>query len=555
MRVACEALAKQLGYLPLALEQAGAFIATTVPRVTFAAYLRLFREATENLLARKALGSTDYPDAVIATWQTTVAKLSPNARAVLRLCAWLADTPISSAYVLDGVDHVAALAVAFGSALPRGTSRAETELQLRDSLSELARYSMILDVTEEGFRLHGLVQAVERIEAKRVGQDEDARDRALDRLEKLFPPAYNDPSAWPLCRQLIPHQQAVVGRFALNHASASLAALLSRAGVFLYGSGEASSALPLLRRALESRERVLGKEHPDALESVNDLVDCLLALGEASSALPLCRRALESSERVLGKEHPRTLASVNSLAGCLQMLGNSSSALSLYRWALESRERVLGKEHPDTLGSVNNLAGCLERRGDTSTALPLYRRALESSERVLGREHPDTLNAVNNLAACLFAQGDASCALPLFRRALESRERVLGKENPQTLISVNNLADYFQSTGDASSALPLFRRALESSEQILGNDHPLTYISANNLAGCLQAMGDASSALPLFRLALENCERVLGREHPHAFRIRKNVAKCRQVLSHSRNSGWWQSALFRLKGWFGSEKP
>jgi hypothetical protein len=50
--------------------------------------------------------------------------------------------------------------------------------------------------------------------------------------------------------------------------------------------------------------RRLGSEHPGTLISVNNLALCLLALGEAAGALPLHRRALDSRERVLGPEHP-----------------------------------------------------------------------------------------------------------------------------------------------------------------------------------------------------------------------------------------------------------
>ena len=63
----------------------------------------------------------------------------------------------------------------------------------------------------------------------------------------------------------------------------------------LYALSDTAAALPLYRRALESRERVLGKEHPQTLSSVNNLALCLYALGDAAAALPLLRRALDSS--------------------------------------------------------------------------------------------------------------------------------------------------------------------------------------------------------------------------------------------------------------------
>jgi hypothetical protein len=95
-RAACDDLARKLGYLPLALEQAAAYIAAPGAGVDFVGYLRLYSEATAELLARGALGSTEYPDPVITTWQATAAKLSPESRAVLRLCAWYADTRVTT---------------------------------------------------------------------------------------------------------------------------------------------------------------------------------------------------------------------------------------------------------------------------------------------------------------------------------------------------------------------------------------------------------------------------------------------------------------------------
>jgi len=297
---ACDALAEALGYLPLALEQAAAYIAAPGGGVGFAGYLRLYNATAAELLARKVLGSTQYPDAVITTWQATVAKLSPESRAVLRLCAWYADSPIPRELVMSGAREVLALAERFGPVLLL-SGPAAAELRMRDALVGLMRYSMILDSTDTSFRLHGLVQTVERLQAEREGHDHEARDRALVRLSAMFPHAFDDPSAWPLCRQLLPHQRALVARLGANHENAELATLLNNAGGFLLGSGDAAGALPLYRRALESSERVLGAEHPQTLASVNNLAYCMKALGDAAGALPLYRRALESRERVLGE--------------------------------------------------------------------------------------------------------------------------------------------------------------------------------------------------------------------------------------------------------------
>jgi tetratricopeptide (TPR) repeat protein len=99
------------------------------------------------------------------------------------------------------------------------------------------------------------------------------------------------------------------------------------------------------------------------------------------AAITLNRRALETQERVLGREHPDTLRSVNNLASLLDNKGDYDGAEPLYRRALEVRECVLGREHPDTLISVNSLAFLLYNKGDYDGAESLFRRALEARER------------------------------------------------------------------------------------------------------------------------------------------------------------------------------
>ena len=55
------------------------------------------------------------------------------------------------------------------------------------------------------------------------------------------------------------------------------------------------------RRALEGREKVLGKEHPDTLTSVSNLAVTWRDRASMKEAEAMNRRALEGSEKVLGK--------------------------------------------------------------------------------------------------------------------------------------------------------------------------------------------------------------------------------------------------------------
>ncbi len=177
------------------------------------------------------------------------------------------------------------------------------------------------------------------------------------------------------------------------------------------------------------------------------------------AAKPLLKRALEGFERVLGPEHPHTLVSVSNLAGLLYHQGDYAGAAALYRRALEASERVLGPEHPDTLNSVNNLADLFNTQGDYAGRSRSTGGSAGGQERVLGPEHPDTLASENNLASLLESQGDYAGRAAL-SAALRPEERVLGPEHPSTLTSVNNLALLLESAkATTRGAAPLFRRS------------------------------------------------------------------------------------------------
>jgi hypothetical protein len=67
------------------------------------------------------------------------------------------------------------------------------------------------------------------------------------------------------------------------------------------------------RRALEAREKMLGREHPSTLNSVTHLGHVLSNQGKYEEAEAMHRRALEAQEKVLGREHFRTATSLDVL--------------------------------------------------------------------------------------------------------------------------------------------------------------------------------------------------------------------------------------------------
>ncbi len=227
------------------------------------------------------------------------------------------------------------------------------------------------------------------------------------------------------------------------------------------------------------------------------LADRYRELGLHAAALPLQERALATRRRVLGEEHPDTLRSIASMAVLVDAQGKLAESEPYYREALEKRRRVLGEEHPDTLKSIASLGSLLEAQGKYAEAERYTREAMEKSRRVLGEEHPDTLHAIASMGSVLQAEGRYAEAEAYYREALEKRRRVLGEDHPDTLISLNHMGFLLHSQDRFAEAEAYFREALEKSRRVQGEQHPTTLIFAANLGRLLRLQGRYGEVIDL----------------------------------------------------------
>ena len=85
-------------------------------------------------------------------------------------------------------------------------------------------------------------------------------------------------------------------------------------------------------------------------------------------------------------------------AGFYQDQGRYEEAEQLYGRALNGYEERLGRDHPDTLLTVHNLATLNKDQGRYEKAEQLYGRALKGREERLGQDHPATLRTAEGLA-------------------------------------------------------------------------------------------------------------------------------------------------------------
>jgi tetratricopeptide (TPR) repeat protein len=502
----------QLGDLPLAVEQAGSYLARTGKPA--GEYLTALRDRAEELLDRGYAGG--YEHTLATVWHVSAENLkasSPAAAQLLQLCAFLAPEPIP----LD-------LFTAHSDLLPAALAEpARDELRFDDTVGELVHRSLARR-SSDGITIHRLLAA-----AIRRPLNDDDRNVAIttvwDLLAHHLPrEILSSPENWPVWQAVLPHVLAAAAHPSPAASTSRYASgLLDRAGTFLQTTGQPAAALPLFERALRLAEETYGSDHAAVAARLVNLAELLKDLGQPIAAKPLFERAVRIDEAIYGPDHHEVATDLGMLAGVLRDLGQAADARPLLERGLRIDEATYGPDHPTVAMDMADLAGVLQDLGQPAEARPLLEDALRVFEARYGPDHPQVSTLLSNLGTVLQELGQPVEAKPLLERALRIDESTYGPDHPDVASRLNNLAYVLTDLGQADAARPLLERAIRILESTYGPDHPRLAIMLNNLAYVLKDLGQAAAGRPLLERALRIDEGTYGPDHPATKSIRASL--------------------------------
>ncbi len=518
-RVLAEGLVQELGGLPLALDQAGAYIEETASSLQ--EYLDLYHTHRLALLQRRGGLTTDHPESVATTWAlafTHIENSDPVAASLLRLCAFLDPDAIPEEILFAGLQQLA------------GSMSEIHQLRFNEAIGSLLRFSLVRrNADTHTITVHRLIQSVVRDNLLPEQQSEWIQ-RVVHLLSEAFPPAV-EVTIWPTCEKFLPHALLCAHWIERAHiTSMKAASLLNTIGYYLNMRARYEIAMPLFQRALRIREQVLGEQHPDTAQTLSNLAYLYHHQDQFEEAMHFLQRSLFIRQQVLGVEHPDTATSLNALALLYRDQGRYEEAEPFFQRALAIRKQIFGIEHPQTAHSLSNLAWLYRNLGKYHEAEPLYEQSLTIRKRILGVDHPDTATSLNGLALLYAAHKNYAKAEPLFQQAVTIRKQVLGTKHLHTTQSMNALALLYRDQGEYEKAERLFLEVLAIREQILGSNHPRTATSLYNLALLYYNQSKFEQAEPLFQRALTSREHLFGREHPRTLVILNNLTLCQNTM-------------------------
>jgi tetratricopeptide (TPR) repeat protein len=522
---AAQELLSLLGGLPLALDQAGAYLEAT--HCGLLTYLDLFRTRRTDLLRQRGSGANQHPDSVATTFGLAISATTqcyPIVRDLLFVCALLQPDAIPEELFRQGAEHLG----------PVLQAACVDSLEWNHLMSLACSYSLISRQPEEQtLSLHRLVQVV-ILDGMAKTEQRQWNNRVIHALDMVFPEVNpnSESVAWKQSERLLPHALLCLRRAETADPDLTLAFLAEKAAQYLRESGQYNEAEWCYGKALSIQEQLLGQAHPRVAATLNNLAVLYREQGRYAEAESCFHRALHIYEQALGPDHPEVATVLNNVTLIYGIQGRYAEAESHFHRALHIYEQALGPDHPQVASTLNNLANLYYKQGRYAQAEPMYQRARCIWEQTHGPDHPRVAIALNNLGELYFDQEQYTEAEPLLERALQIREHTLGLDHPYVASTIENLAELYLKQGKDELAEQLYHRALLISKQALAPYHPRVACSLIGLADLYTHQGNYAQAEPLYLQALRIREQVLGPEHPDTAQTLYDVARFQQRQGH-----------------------
>jgi len=514
-------LATELGFSPVALRHAAAFLTNTELDC---------RQYHSHFTERRQLAARAFPDGlgstVAATWSLSwelADQLPPQGLAsrALALISMLAP---------HGIPYRVLSSEAARAYLSEPEPFPAEETHVRVALSNLSRAGLVTINDRSPARtvlVHEMVQALTR-QYLPAAESQRAARAAADALAQAWSDRDTAPSTAQALRDCTAKLREFTGTFLLS--SGCHPAVL-QAGQSLDADGLAGPAVAYWEAMTSVTKQLLGARDPQTV-AVRDLLGAACeASGRLDKAIAVYEAALADRDHALGSGHPDTRAARDRLTRTYFAAGRANDAISLAERALVSSEAVAGPNHPDTLTAHANLASAYLDAGWHDKAIATFRRGLAGMERVLGPNHPEAIAARGSLVDAYRGSGRFKEAIAFGKRTLADRERASGPDHPDTITARASLASAYRDAKKPKDAIPVYQRIVADRERIQSPEHPDTILARCDLAVAYLSARKFGLSIPQYERALDDAERALGHDHP----ITRSV---REDLNEAANTAW-----------------
>ena len=451
-------LVSKLGGIPLAIDQAGAYMISC--RCSLEDYLELYAKHHDQLMLNPSFkGASDYGSSTYETWEISMkeieaqvangidfnAKAAKSAITLYRIIAFLHYENIPEEMFKNAAENYKKRNIDAEEklGLPLSVTMLDPNVLFLDKMGEwdimqfqlgiqiLLSFSL-LKKSGKVYSVHPLVNSWNR---SRIANIEIDRQISMTRA-MLACSVELDYSAdnYKYCGLLAPHVRANYDHaLQLSSSTAYYEDECVRFALAFHQIGSWNELEKLEVQVMEARKEKLGSHHPDTLTSMGNLASTYWNQGRWDEAEKLQVPVMEARKEKLGSHHPDTLRSMGNLANTYRKQGRWDEAEKLEVQVMEASKEKLGSHHQVTLTSMGNLAATYHNLGRWDEAEKLQVQVMEARKEKLGSHHPDTLTSMANLAVIYQGQGRLDDADLLLVQSIMSMEETIGSQHPTTI--------------------------------------------------------------------------------------------------------------------------
>lgn len=458
-----DAIADELGDLPLALDLAGRFLKRYRREVMPSAYLEAIRQPDllEHRSLRKARGisPTRHDMDVWRTFAVSYWRLDADdetdgtaMKLLARAARLSAGEPISDglmAWTLEPHES--------NGDPPRPT------MTFRDALDRLLELGLLERSGDRTQRMHRLVAAFALAE---VPDDEaQAAVEAASSLAAGWAHREGQPARQ---ETLLPHVRAVTDS-AWGRADGMAASLCTALDLNLSQFGAYNEALPYAERAWAISVELYGSDDRDTLQRRSNLGMLFEGKKDRVQARAIYAEVLEAQEHRLGQDDPDVAATLNNLGASFARDDLYHKTLPLYRRALRIREEVWERNEADNshrrenayeaAEGHSNMGALLMDLGRHREARTQLERALQIMMDEFGTNHQRNAETLIVLGSALRVDGNYPQALSTLMSALEVFNNISRSLPAKTASALANVGAVFAEWADEDGAPPAPNRA------------------------------------------------------------------------------------------------
>lgn len=502
-------LAKALGYLPLALEQAAAYIINN--HIGFDEYLKLF-EKYKLKLFQKQFSPSDYSKTLEVTWNVTIEKIqNEHSWFLLCLCSFFAPDNIDPKILRD----VKCLPEPLASSI-------KDDLEYNKIIHELTKYSLIKQ--HNGLiSIHNLVQlAVIRTLEKEVF--DTFIMGCLHIMNERFDFDKENSDMWKQFSDLIPHALSIADHSIKSGVDIEgVAHIFYEIGRWNHHMASYHKAIDFYEKAREIVEEEKGQEHNWLAYIFNNLGLVYTDMANYDKALLMYEKSL----RIRVSFDPESLGAAttyDNIGWALKQKGEYQQALKNHKKALKITQKLVGDEHINAAKIYNNIGMNYYELGFYSKSIDYLTKSVTLTESVLGVKNHYIATAYSNIALAYEKKQEFEKAIKYHKKAVVIREEFLGLEHPSTASSYSNIGLLLNMFNFHEEALEHLNKALNIFKLVYGEEHPETATAHGNIALVYLDIGEYDKALDLYKKAFGICQLVLGDGHPDTLSKLNNIA-------------------------------